>query len=120
PGMCAGEGLSPSSGSVAYRPVHESYRFLHAARANGMSPEQAEKTAAEGRIALVEFLRGSDILILDAQYTDTEYESHVGWGHGSVSSAVSLTIDEEVRRRLVLHRGLSPDDPLMKSIVEQS
>src|SRR4029453_8101235 len=79
PGVCAGYRLLTSAGSIAFLPDHEPYRFLHSARANDMSPEQAKKTATEERIALVEFLRGSDILILDAQYTDTEYESHVGW-----------------------------------------
>ena len=120
PGICAGYRLFTSTGSIAFLPDHEPYRFLHSARANGMSPEQAKKTATEERIALVESLRGSDILILDAQYTDTEYESHVGWGHGSVSSAVSLALDAEVRRLLLFHHDPSHDDAMVDAIVNDA
>ena len=34
--------------------------------------------------------RGADVLIHDAQYTDDEYPSHVGWGHSSVSQALAF------------------------------
>ena len=120
PGICAGYRLFTSAGSIAFLPDHEPYRFLHSARGNDMSPEQAKKTATEERIALVEFLRGSDILILDAQYTDTEYESHVGWGHGSVSSSVSLALDAKVRRLLLFHHDPSHDDAMVDTMVNDA
>ena len=85
-----------------------------------MSPEEAKKTAEEGRIGLVDFLHGSDILILDAQYTDAEYESHVGWGHGSVSSAVSLALDAEVHRLLLFHHDPSHDDAMVDAMVNDA
>jgi phosphoribosyl 1,2-cyclic phosphodiesterase len=120
PGICAGYRLFTSGGSIAFLPDHEPYRFLHSARANDMSPEQAKKTATEEQIALVEFLRGSDILILDAQYTDAEYENHVGWGHGSVSSAVLLALDAKVRRLLLFHHDPSHDDGMLDAIVDDA
>jgi phosphoribosyl 1,2-cyclic phosphodiesterase len=120
PGICAGYRLFTSAGSIAFLPDHEPYRFLHSARANDMSLEQEKKTATEERIALVEFLRGSDILILDAQYTDTEYESHVGWGHGSVSSAVSLALDADVHRLLLFHHDPSHDDAMVDAMVNDA
>src|SRR5436190_18321192 len=120
PGICAGYRLFTSAGSIALLPDHEPYRFLHSARANHMSAEQAKKTATEERAALVEFLHGSNILILDAQYTDTEYESHVGWGHGSVSSAVSLALDAEVRRLLLFHHDPSHDDAMVDAMVNDA
>jgi phosphoribosyl 1,2-cyclic phosphodiesterase len=120
PGVCAGYRLFTSAGSIAFLPDHEPYRFLHSARANNMTPEQAKKTATEDRISLVEFLHGSDILILDAQYTDAEYESHVGWGHGSVSSAVSLALDAKVRRLLLFHHDPSHDDTRVDAMVDDA
>jgi phosphoribosyl 1,2-cyclic phosphodiesterase len=120
PGVCAGYRLFTSAGSIAFLPDHEPYQFLHSARANHMSPEEAKKTAEEERIGLVEFLHGSDILILDAQYTDAEYESHVGWGHGSVSSAVSLALDAEVRRLLLFHHDPSHDDAKVDAMVDEA
>jgi phosphoribosyl 1,2-cyclic phosphodiesterase len=120
PGVCAGYRLLTSAGSLAFLPDHEPYRFLHSAKSNHMTPEQAKETATEERTSLVEFLKGSDILILDAQYTDAEYETHVGWGHGSVSSAVSLGLDAEVRRLLLFHHDPSHDDTRVDAMVDEA
>ena len=120
PGVCAGYRLFTSAGSIAFLPDHEPYQFLHSARASDMGPEEAKKTAEEERIGLVDFLHGSDILILDAQYTDAEYERHVGWGHGSVSSAVSLALDAKVRRLLLFHHDPSHDDTMLDAMVDDA
>jgi phosphoribosyl 1,2-cyclic phosphodiesterase len=120
PGVCAGYRLFTSAGSIAFLPDHEPYRFLHSAKPNHMSPEQAKKTAEEERTGLVEFLHGSDILILDAQYTDSEYDTHVGWGHGSVSSAVSLALDAKVHRLLLFHHDPSHDDAKVDAMVDDA
>jgi phosphoribosyl 1,2-cyclic phosphodiesterase len=118
PGVCAGYRLFTSAGSIAFLPDHEPYQFLHSARDSDMSPEERKKIAEEQRIALVDFLHGSDILVLDAQYTDAEYETHVGWGHGSVSSAVLLALDAKVRRLLLFHHDPSHDDGMLDAMVD--
>jgi len=120
PGVCAGYRLLTSAGSIAFLPDHEPYRFLHCAKGNDMTPEQIEEIAKEKRSNLVEFLRGSDILILDAQYTDGEYETHLGWGHGSISSAVSLALDAEVRRLLLFHHDPGHDDAKVDAMVNDA
>lgn len=118
PGVCAGYRLFTSGGSIAFVPDHEPYEFLHSAKGNQMSPEEARKTAADERSQLVRFLRGSDILILDAQYTDEEYQNRKSWGHGSPSSAVSLALDAEVHRLLLFHHDPSHNDEIVDTIVE--
>jgi phosphoribosyl 1,2-cyclic phosphodiesterase len=120
PGVCAGYRLFTSAGSIAFLPDHEPYQFLHSARDSDMSPEEKKKIAEEERIGLVDFLQGSDILILDAQYTDAEYESHAGWGHGSVSSAVLLALDAKVRRLLLFHHDPSHDDTMLDAMVDHA
>jgi phosphoribosyl 1,2-cyclic phosphodiesterase len=120
PGVCAGYRLFTSAGSIAFLPDHEPYQFLHSARDSDMSPEEKKRIAEEERIGLVEFLHGSDILILDAQYTDAEYESHVGWGHGSVSSAASLALDAEVGRLLLFHHAPGHDDAMVDAMVDDA
>jgi phosphoribosyl 1,2-cyclic phosphodiesterase len=120
PGICAGYRLFTSGGSIAFLPDHEPYQFLHSARTSELSPDEAKKTAEEERIGLVDFLRGSDILILDAQYTDAEYERHIGWGHGSVSSAVSLALDAKVHRLLLFHHDPGHDDTMLDAIVDDA
>jgi phosphoribosyl 1,2-cyclic phosphodiesterase len=120
PGVCAGYRIFTSAGSIAFLPDHEPYGFLHSAKRNHMSPEEARKTAAEEHSNLIQFLRGSDILILDAQYTDEEYQTHVGWGHGSISSAVELALDAEVHRLLLFHHDPNHDDTMVDTMVEEA
>src|SRR6516162_455044 len=119
PGVCAGYRIFTSGGSVAFLPDHEPYEFfLHAARAKQLSPQQIREIATEQHSALVEFLHGSDVLILDSQYTDQEYETHVGWGHGSISSAVALALEADVHTLLLFHHDPNHDDEMVDTMVE--
>jgi len=121
PGVCAGYRMFTSGGSVAFLPDHEPYEFfLHAAKANQLSPEEAKEIAADQQTRLVQFLRGSDILILDAQYTDQEYQRHIGWGHGPIPSAVSLALEAEVQTLLLFHHDPSHDDKIVDTMVESA
>src|SRR5215467_13635271 len=98
PRVCSGYRIFTSAGSVAFLPDHEPYEFfLHALRGNRLSSAQAKQIAADEQAGLVRFLHGTDILILDAQYTDREYKNHLGWGHSSISSAVSLALEAEIQ-----------------------
>jgi phosphoribosyl 1,2-cyclic phosphodiesterase len=117
PGVCAGYRIFSSAASIAFLPDYEPYEFfLHSTKGTQLNPEQVKKTASDKRASLVEFLRGSDILILDAQYTDEEYEAHIGWGHGSISSAVSLALDAEVQTLLLFHHDPNHDDRAVEAM----
>src|SRR5213079_702548 len=74
-GVCAGYRIFTSGGSVAFLLDHEPYEVvIDAARGRHLSSEDAKKTATDQHPALDHFLRGADILILDSEYTDQEYE----------------------------------------------
>jgi ribonuclease BN (tRNA processing enzyme) len=57
-------------------------------------------------------------LIIDTQYTDDEYSHKVGWGHGSLSSVVSLAIDAEVRKLFLFHHDPTHVDRMVDEMVE--
>jgi phosphoribosyl 1,2-cyclic phosphodiesterase len=120
PGVCVGYRIITSTGSIAYLPDHEPYEAfkLHSAKSHLLSPEQTKKRAQEDRAELVKFLQGSDVLILDAQYTDEEYQAHVGWGHGSLSTAVSLELDAGVRKLILFHHDPTHDDEMVDKMVQ--
>ncbi len=121
PGVCVGYRIFTSGGSVAFLPDHEPYEFfLHSARTKQLSGEQAQEIAADEHARLVQFLRGSDVLILDSQYTDQEYKNHIGWGHGSISSAVSLALDAEVQTLILFHHDPGHDDNMVDTMVESA
>ena len=119
PGVCVGYRLFTSTGSIAYLPDNESFdsHKLHSTKSQLLSPEQTKKRADEGRAELVKFLQGADILLLDTQYTDQEYQEHVGWGHGSLSSAVALALDAGVRKLVLFHHDPSHDDAAIDSML---
>jgi phosphoribosyl 1,2-cyclic phosphodiesterase len=121
PGVCAGYRIFTSGGSFAFLPDHEPYEFfLHGAKAKQLTAEQAKGVAAQEHARLVEFLRGSNVLVVDAQYTDEEYKDRIGWGHGSISSAVSLALDAEVQTLLLFHHDPNHDDNMVDAMVKSA
>ena len=120
PGVCVGYRLDSSQGSVAFLPDNEPYDALkiHSSKSNLLSPEQTRSRAEEARASLVEFLHGCDVLILDTQYTDDEYKAHIGWGHGSLSSAVTLALDAQVKKLVLFHHDPTHDDALIDGMAE--
>jgi phosphoribosyl 1,2-cyclic phosphodiesterase/CheY-like chemotaxis protein len=122
PGICAGYRLFTSSGSIAYFPDNEPYEplKLHLASRDGISEEQARDFAAAERAKMVEFLQGCDLAIMDTQYTDEEYANHIGWGHSSLSSVVSLGLDSNVGKLLLFHHDPNHDDEMIDNMVEHA
>ena len=120
PGICVGYRLTTRNGSIAYLPDNEPYEVLKLAQAADGQTElgEARRYAADARRKLVEFLRRTDILIIDTQYTDDEYVHKVGWGHGSLSSVVSLAIDAEIRKLFLFHHDPTHDDRMVDEMVE--
>jgi phosphoribosyl 1,2-cyclic phosphodiesterase len=120
PGICVGYRLTTSNGSIAFLPDNEPYDVL---KLNQAGPDkasfaEAKAYAADARTKLVEFLHQTDILIIDAQYTDEEYAQKVGWGHGSLSSVVSLAVDAKVRKLFLFHHDPNHDDRKIDEMVE--
>jgi len=122
PGICAGYRLFTSSGSVAYFPDSEPYELLkmQLASRDGISEQEARDFATAERTKMIEFLQDCDVVILDTQYTDEEYAQHVGWGHSSLSSVVSLALDAEVRQLLLFHHDPNHDDEMIDKMVEEA
>src|SRR5205085_2061263 len=74
PGVCAGYRIYTPAGSVVYMPDNEPFEQLDVQLRNRGVENTARKfkSPAEERADLIEFLRGTDLLIVDAQYTDEE------------------------------------------------
>jgi len=62
---------------------------------------------------LVDFLAGADLLIGEAQYTNEEYRTKIGWGHSSLSNACLLTRLAQVKRWVVTHHDPLHDDAFL-------
>jgi len=74
---------------------------------NELRATDASATNERWRAKLVEFIRGSRVLIHDATYTEEEYETHRGWGHSTYGDAVALALESGVETLVLFHH--SPD-----------
>ena len=72
--------------------------------------------------SLVEFARGADLLICDAQYTDDEYRGSCapcrrGWGHSTVSEACRVARAASVDRLALFHHDPAHDDDKIEAML---
>jgi phosphoribosyl 1,2-cyclic phosphodiesterase/CheY-like chemotaxis protein len=66
-----------------------------------------------------EFLAGADLLIHDAQYRASEYESKIGWGHSTIEYVIAMAQLAEVKSvALTHHDPLRDDDTIDKEVAE--
>jgi phosphoribosyl 1,2-cyclic phosphodiesterase len=61
-----------------------------------------------------------DLLFHDAQYTDDEYASRVGWGHSSVRQAIAFANRVGARRLALFHHDPDHDDNLLDRLVDEA
>jgi len=101
PGICVGYRLFTPRGSVAYFPDSEP---RHDGEDQGM----------------VQFLKGADALILDSQYDATEYQRHIGWGHGCVDDSVALALAANVRRLCLFHHDPDRSDRQVNALLQHA
>jgi phosphoribosyl 1,2-cyclic phosphodiesterase len=111
PGGCAGFRIETKYGSVAYLPDHEPFG------PSGLNGHSDVKTD-DRRGKLIEFLSGTDLLILDTQYTEEEYARHIGWGHGSLPESVALAMDAKARHLALFHHDPGHRDYQIDLMVE--
>jgi diguanylate cyclase (GGDEF)-like protein len=64
----------------------------------------------------VAFMKGADLVIHDAQYTEEEYRQRVGWGHSTVDYAVDVAVEAGAQRLALFHHDPTHDDVVMQRI----
>jgi len=119
PGITVGYRIHTSGGSVVYLPDNEPYSRLHTVSGD-QSPKSYEALsyAQKQDAKLIEFIQGADILIMDSQYDDTEYRSHIGWGHGCVDDVVAIAVIAKVKKLFLFHHDPDHDDQQITKMVE--
>jgi phosphoribosyl 1,2-cyclic phosphodiesterase/ActR/RegA family two-component response regulator len=118
PGLCVGYRISTAAGSVAFFPDNEPYLApLRAKKEPGLSARDTEFARSQND-KMIEFLHGTDVLIIDSQYDEEEYLHHVGWGHGCLNDVVDLAIDAQVRKLFLFHHDTDHDDAQISKMVE--
>lgn len=65
---------------------------------------------APSREEFLQFIRGADLLLHDAQYTEAEYQHTRGWGHSTYAAVVRIALEAGVKRLGLFHHDPDRDD----------
>jgi len=107
---------------LVYASDHELYAPLRqpvaAGRRSG-SDKNLPGAETAGDRALVRFVRGADLLIMDAQYSAEEYAERTGLGHSSIEYATDVAIAAGAKRLALFHHDPSHTDDLLDAFVAQ-
>ncbi|MBM3560458.1 MAG: MBL fold metallo-hydrolase [Alphaproteobacteria bacterium] len=66
--------------------------------------------------AILELVRGTDIFIYDATYTEAEYPRYRGWGHSTWEAGAALADAAGVGTYVVFHHDPAHDDAFMDRV----
>ena len=79
---------------------------------------------AGGNRQLIQFARGADLLIHDAEFTSEEYldgnPPRQGWGHSTWEMAVEVAQAARVKKLALTHHNAHHDDAFLEDIEEQA
>jgi phosphoribosyl 1,2-cyclic phosphodiesterase len=64
--------------------------------------------------------RGASLLLHDCQYSDSEYLEHIGWGHSSLSHALTFARRAEVERLMLFHHDPMHSDDYLDALGGQA
>ncbi len=98
--------------TFVYLTDHESYKkHLHIIHP---SLKKYNNDAELLHARLVEYVKGADLLIIDGEYKEEEYEAHKGWGHSTVNDVISLALESNVKNILFHHHNQNRTDRQIK------
>jgi len=124
PILCLGYRFEYQGKSIVTAFDHEPFRNLFPT--DPKNPSYDEEAALDGEAAakeenekIMNFYKGADILVHDAQYSAAEYEKHLGWGHSSYDYAMSAAGQMGVKKLVFFHHDPNYNDKKLESIEEQ-
>ncbi len=110
-------GLRISSAPVCHPGATLAYRIVEDDASFAFIPDNEPGLDAESGLTIA---GGADVLLHDAQYTDEEYASRVGWGHTSLSDLTAYLRAASPRRAVMVHHDPSHDDERLEEMLEQA
>lgn len=114
PGMTVAYRLKSGNKSIVYATDNEPYTRT-------LSPNNTESNDFAKKLEgnFITFIKGADLLIIDGQYTDEEYEKRIGWGHRSVQNAVDVALLAGVKKLAIFHHDPLHTDTVLDSIMRK-
>ena len=111
------DGLRISSAPVRHPGPTLAYRLTEGERSFAFIPDNEPGLERESGL---EVAGGADLLLHDAQFTDEEYATRVGWGHTSLSHLVRYLDDAAPAQAVMVHHDPSHDDAQLELLLAQA
>lgn len=93
------KGLNHPGGGAAYKIEEDGIRIAYITDNELDPPYKVHTTYDEW----VDFCKGVDVLIHDAQYTEDDMPHKHGWGHSLISQVRQLAVDAEIGTLIMFH-----------------
>ena len=110
PALTVGYRIEADGAVLVYASDHEP----HSADAAHGCPAHIEG----GDAAHIDFVRGADLLIHDAQYTADEFPAKAGWGHSTVEYVTDVAIAGDVAHVALFHHDPARHDGAVVALVD--
>lgn len=117
PGLTLGYRLQAGSALIIYATDHEPHASPQLQAPRESSPDFQVSPVHREEQRHIEFLRGADLVIHDAQYTAAEYAEKIGWGHSPMEYAVDVALAAGVKRLALFHHDPAHDDNMLDRVV---
>ena len=115
PGMTLGYRVVHEGRTLVYATDHEPYSFT--LEHIGLRAEAGRDYGKKLDDEFVRFVTSADLYIGEAQYTEEEYPSKIGWGHSSVRSTVEVALKANVKALALFHHDPMHADDTVAGMV---
>ena len=117
PGRYEVDGLRITAASVSHPGNTVGYRLEEAGRTLAFVPDNEPGLDPD---AALELATGADVLFHDAQYTEEEYGTRVGWGHASLPDFARLVRRAKPGRVVMFHHDPSHSDEQLERMEQDA
>jgi len=105
--------MNHTAPTIAYRMTSDGATIAYATDHEPFWNASGRVSQHPGDERHIAFLKGANLVIHDAQYTEEEYRDKVGWGHSSIEYAVDVALAAGVERLVLFHHDPAHNDDTM-------
>ncbi len=100
---------------------HEKYyNIFNYSKDTNLSQEDISKSIKKSNKRIEDFIKDTDILIIDSQYTKKEYTNKKGWGHGYYEEAIKIAMNNNIKHLILFHHDPNRTDRQLDYILNWS
>jgi phosphoribosyl 1,2-cyclic phosphodiesterase len=107
------DGVRVSSAPVHHPGPTVGYRLEEKGRSLAYVPDNESALDRDAALAVAD---GADVLLHDAQYTQSEYATRIGWGHAALPDFAQIVRAAQPRRAVMFHHDPSHSDDQLEEM----